>query len=244
MSHAHEVTSENEQKTLIVILVTICTMVAEIMYGYITNSMALLADGYHMATHALALFLTYIAYILIRKFQNSELFPQGTDKIGTLAAYTSSLFLGLTGVWIVFEALHRIFKPLQIQFSEAIIVALIGLIVNGICILIMEGAHNHHHSACAHNHKHSEHNDKHHMEHEKAEHHLEKEDYNFKAAYYHILADALTSILAIIALLAGKYFNILCLDALIGILGGIMILRWSAGLLKNTVGILVDMKNN
>ncbi len=240
MAHTHEITSANEQKTLIVILVTICTMIAEIAYGYITNSMALLADGYHMATHALALFLTYIAYILIRKFQNSELFPQGTDKIGTLAAYTSSLFLGLTGIWIIAEALHRIFNPLQIQFSEAIIVAILGLVVNGVCILIMEGNHSHnHHSVCAHNHKDSEHHDEHHHE-----HHSDKEDYNFKAAYYHILADALTSILAIIALLAGKYFNILCLDAFIGILGGIMILKWSAGLLKNTVGILVDMKKD
>ena len=217
--HNHEITNENEKKTLVVIILTVVTMVAEIVYGYMTHSMGLLADGYHMGTHALALFLTYIAYVLIRKFQNSPLFPMGTDKIGTLAAYTSSLFLGLTGAWIIIEAIDRLFHPLKIQFNEAILVAVIGLIVNGVCILIMEEKH-HHHSECKHKHK----------------------DYNFKAAYYHILADALTSVLAIAALLVGKYFNIIIFDALIGILGGILILRWAVGLIKSTVAILIDMK--
>ena len=217
--HNHEITNENEKKTLVVIILTVVTMVAEIVYGYMTHSMGLLADGYHMGTHALALFLTYIAYVLIRKFQNSPLFPMGTDKIGTLAAYTSSLLLGLTGAWIIIEAIDRLFHPLKIQFNEAILVAVIGLIVNGVCILIMEEKH-HHHSECEHKHK----------------------DYNFKAAYYHILADALTSVLAIAALLVGKYFNIIIFDALIGILGGILILRWAVGLIKSTVAILIDMK--
>lgn len=224
MSHVHEISSSNERKTLIVIILTLLTMFVEISYGYLTNSMALLADGYHMSTHALALFLTFIAYILIRKFKDSTLFPNGTDKIGTLTAYTSSLFLGLTGIWIIIEAVQRILNPLQIQFDEAILVAIIGLVVNGTCILIMEGKHEHSH--------------KHH--HEDAYGH--SEDYNFKAAYYHILADALTSILAIVALIAGKYFQLSFLDSIIGILGGIMILRWAIGLLKNTVGELIDME--
>lgn len=226
MNSKHEnKTQTNEQKTLIVIILTIITMIAEILYGYITNSMALLADGFHMGTHALALFLTYIAYVLIRKFENSDLFINGTEKIGTLSAYTSSLFLGLTGIWIIIEALLRFFNPVQIHFSQAILVAIIGLVVNGICVLIMENHHEH-------NHFHSHHH----------EHHEENKDYNFKAAYFHILADALTSILAIVALLLGKYFNFIFLDSLVGILGGTMILRWSFDLLKNTVKILVDMK--
>lgn len=217
--HEHcELTQENEKRTLIVIIFTVIAMTAEIFYGYFTNSMALLADGYHMGTHALALGLTYIAYVLVRKYSGSGLFPSGTDKIGTLAGYTSSLFLALTGVWIIFEAVGRFFNPLQIRFDEAILVAVIGLIVNAVCILIME-CKNHH------------------------EEKSENTDYNFKAAYYHILADALTSILAIGALLAGKFFNFVYLDSLIGILGGILILRWAFGLIKNTVKILIDFKS-
>ncbi len=225
--HSHEVTNENENKTLIVIIFTIIAMTAEIAYGYITNSMALLADGYHMGTHALALSLTYVAYLLIRKFKDSPKFPNGTNKIGMLAAYTSSLFLGFTGIWIIFEAIERLISPLKIEFNEAILVAIIGLVVNAVCIFIMEGSHKHNHCDC----EHSEH-----------EHHHDEEDYNFKAAYYHILADALTSILAIGALVVGKYLNILCFDSLVGILGGILILRWAIGLLKNTIVVLIDMK--
>lgn len=218
--HHHEINNTNEKRTLVVIIFTVITMFAEIAYGYFTHSMALLADGYHMGTHALALGLTFIAYVLIRKFKDSDLFPNGTDKIGTLTAYTSSIFLGFTGIWIIFEAVDRFLNPLQIKFNEAILVAVIGLVVNAVCILIMEGKHEHHH--------HHEHHD--------------DEDYNFKAAYYHILADALTSVLAIAALLIGKYFNFVYLDSVIGILGGILILRWAVGLLKNTVKILIDMK--
>lgn len=215
-------TTRNERRTLIVIIFTIVTMFAEIAYGYLTNSMALLADGYHMGTHALALGLTYAAYILTRKFADSPKFPNGTEKIGTLAAYTSSIFLGLTGFWIIFESFERFINPLEIQFNEAILVAVIGLIVNSICIFIMEGNGHHHH--------HHEHGDEH------------NEDYNFKAAYYHILADALTSILAITALFAGKYFQITFLDSIIGILGGILILKWAYGLITSTTQILIDMK--
>ena len=166
----HKITNENEKKTLIVVIFTIITMIAEITYGYITHSMALLADGFHMGTHALALSLTFVAYILIRKCSDLKCFPNGTDKIGTLAAYTSSLFLGFTGIWIIIEAVDRFLHPIQIQFNEAILVAIIGLVVNAVCILVMEGRHSH----------------------SKEEiHEHEKSDYNFKAAYYHILADAL-----------------------------------------------------
>ena len=217
--HEHKISEENERITFIVILLTVLTMAAEIGYGYFTKSMALLADGYHMGTHALALGLTLIAYILARKFQNSDLFKNGTDKIGTLAGYTSSIFLGATGIWIIYEAFQRFIHPEQIKFNEAILVAIIGLIVNSVCIFIMEKGHKCH--------------DKEHEEHK---------DYNFLAAYYHILADALTSVLAIIALIAGKYFNIIALDSIIGILGGILILNWSYHLIKDTVKILIDMK--
>lgn len=210
----HTITSENEKRTLIIIVLTIITMVAEIVYGYITNSMSLLADGYHMGTHALAIGLTYVAYLLTRKFKNSDKFKNGTDKIGVLAAYTSSLILGSTGVWIIFESFKRCITPLNINFNDAILVAVIGLIVNAVCIAILE------YKNC--NHK-------------------ESKDYNFLAAYYHILADALTSGLAIIALLIGKYFNIVIFDPIIGILGGVLILQWAINLIKNTVKVLVDI---
>jgi len=216
-NHVHNVKYSNEKKTFIVIIVTVITMVAEIVFGYITNSMALLADGFHMGTHALALGLTFTAYVIIRKLKGSSLFPNGTDKIGTLAAYTSSIFLGLTGFWIIFEAIVRLIKPISIHFDEAIIVAVIGLFVNAVCILIMEKDNDGHKNT-------------------------DNKDYNFMAAYYHILADALTSIFAISALLVGKFLHIFCLDALVGILGGILILRWTVSLLKQTTPILVDMK--
>ena len=219
--HSHSVSENNEKKTLTVIIFTIIMMCIEIAYGYITHSMALLADGYHMGTHALALGLTYIAYILTRKFANSDIFLNGPEKIGTLAGYTSSIFLGLTGVWIIIEALERFINPLQINFNDAILVAIIGLVVNAACILIMEGKNSHKH----------EHHDDH------------NEDYNYKAAYYHILADALTSLLAIIALLIGKYFHIIFLDSIVGILGGILILNWTINLLKGTTKILLDIKD-
>ncbi len=220
--HNHSVSENNEKKTLTVIIFTIIMMCIEIAYGYITHSMALLADGYHMGTHALALGLTYIAYILTRKFANSDIFLNGPEKIGTLAGYTSSIFLGLTGVWIIIEALERFINPLQINFNDAILVAIIGLVVNAACILIMEGKNSHKH----------EHHDDH------------NEDYNYKAAYYHILADALTSLLAIIALLIGKYFHIIFLDSIVGILGGILILNWTINLLKGTTKILLDIKDS
>ena len=215
--HSHAVNNDNERKTLFVIIITLITMTMEITYGYITCSMALLADGYHMGTHAVALGLTYIAYLLIKKFKNSPHFPNGTDKIGTLTAYTSSLFLGFTGIWIIVEATQRLFLPKEIQYGEALLVAIIGLIVNTLSIIVMEYKGN-------------------------KENHCSEEDYNFKAAYYHILADALTSILAISALVIGKYFGIFYLDPIIGILGGILILKWTAGLLKHTTKLLIDMK--
>ena len=208
--------SAHERKTLIVIILTLLTMIAEIAFGYLSHSMALLADGYHMGTHALALGLSYIAYIFIRKYKNSPRFAHGTSKIGTLTAYTSSLFLGITGVWIIWEAASRLWHPVHIIFNEAILVAFIGLTVNAACIAVMETGHAN-----------------------EAQKHT---DYNFKAAYYHILADLLTSILAILALVIGKYLGWTCLDALMGLLGGALIVKWAVKLLKDTVAILIDMQ--
>jgi len=219
-----------ETRTLLVVILTLITMFLEIFYGYITHSMALLADGFHMGTHALALGITFLAYFLSRKFAESDLFLNGTDKIKTLAAYTSSIFLGLTGIGIIVESLSKFINPVQIIFSDAIIVAAIGLIVNILSILIMKGKHVHLHiGECEHHHHH---------------HHEEKvkEDSNFKSAYLHILADVLTSVLAILALILCKFLHVTYFDPCIGILGGIVIIKWSIGLIKDTVKELLDMK--
>ncbi len=216
-----------EKRTLLVIILTVITMFLEIFYGFVTHSMALLADGFHMGTHAFALGITFLAYFLSRKFADSDLFLNGTEKIKTLAAYTSSIFLGLTGIGIIIESVLKFINPIPIIFSDAILIALIGLIVNILSILIMKGKHVHLHlDKCEHNHHHEE----------------EHEDSNFKSAYLHILADVLTSILAIVALILCKFLHVTYFDPCIGILGGIVIIKWSYGLLKDTVRVLLDMK--
>lgn len=196
-----------ERKTLVVIILTLVTMAAEIFFGYFTKSMALLADGWHMGTHAFALSITFFTYVLIRKFAVNE------EKTNALAGLISAILLGITGVFILIESFERFINPLEIGFNEAIIVAIIGLVVNAACVLIMgEGGHHHHH-------QHHEH---------------EHEDYNFKAAYLHILADAMTSVFAIAALFAGKYFGWIFLDSFAGLVGGAVILIWAYGLIKST----------
>lgn len=208
--------NEAKNKTLLVIILTLVTMVFEIFFGLITRSMALTADGWHMGTHAFALSITFFAYILSAKLSKSEKYTLSTDKIGTLAGFTSSILLGITGIWILIESVMRFFNPYEIHFNDAIIVAIIGLVVNLLSILIM-GVKAHHHE-----HKHK--------------------DYNFLAAYMHILADALTSFFAIFALLAGKYFGLVFLDPFVGVIGGLMICIWAYNLIKSTSIILLDVK--
>lgn len=218
----------NESKTLLVIILTLITMAAEIFFGYITNSMALLADGWHMGTHAFALSVTFFAYIMIRKFANSDKLAFGSDKFNPLAGFASAVLLGLSGLFILYESVARFFNPLEINFNEAVLVAVIGLVVNAVCVFIM-GGHNHTHSHD------EEHCHKHHHEH--------KEDHNFKAAYLHILADALTSLLAIGALIAGKYAGLAFLDSAVGVLGGVLICVWAYKLIKTTAKVLADYEN-
>lgn len=220
-----------KNKTLFVIILTLITMAFEIFFGIITHSMALTADGWHMGTHAFALSITFFAYILTSKFQNSDKFSLSTDKIGTLGGFVSSILLGVTGVAILYESFLRFFNPYEIGFSEAIIVAVIGLIVNLVSVLIM-GVHSHRHD---HGHSHG-----HEHEHEHKE--TEKKDYNFIAAYMHILADALTSFFAIFALLAGKYFGLVFLDPFVGVVGGVMICIWAYNLIKSTSLVLLDYR--
>ena len=204
-----------KNKTLLVILITLITMFLEIGYGIISKSMALTADGFHMATHILALSITFAVCHIITKCQAHE------EKINALGGYTSAIFLGITSLYIIYESIERILAPQSISFNEAILVSVIGLIANIICILIMNNPHNHIHHSC---HKHN---------------YTHKENLNFKAAYLHILADVLTSLTAIIALLFGKYFGFIFLDSIIGVIGGLIILRWAINLTKDSFKILI-----
>ena len=223
-THSYEqCTRGNERKTIVVIIITFITMGVEISAGMLTGSMALLADGYHMGTHALALGITWFAYIMARRYSDNTSFSFGTGKFGILAGYTSALFLGVTAVYMIVESFRRFFSPVTIGFNDAIIVAVVGLLVNVVCVWVLHGGGHDHHT-----HDHDHH------------HHAQPDDHNLKAAYLHVLADAPTSVLAIVALLAGKFLGLVALDPLMGIVGGLLIGRWAWGLLTSSGFILLD----
>ncbi len=231
LTHQHdfnETNAENEKKTLNVIALTSITMIVEIIAGALTGSMALLADGWHMATHAFALGITYFAYVMARKFSNSDKFSFGTGKFGILSAYTSALFLGCTAIYMMIESFSRFINPINIAFNEAIIVSIVGLTVNVLSIWMLHGKDGDHHG---HHHGHG---------HDHEKHHEHKHDHNLRAAYLHVVADALTSVLAIIALISGKYLGWSFLDPVMGIVGGVLIAKWAWGLLRSSSIILLD----
>lgn len=199
----------NEQSTKLVVILTAVTMVVEITFGITTNSMALLADGIHMASHTGALGLTWLAYGLTRKHRNNPKFKSGTGKILSLAGFTNGILLQIFAIIIVVESIDRLIKPVQINYRDAIIVAIIGLIVNLVSAAILQRG--------------------------------EKDsDHNIRAAYIHVLADAITSFTAIIALFSAMYWNITSLDVIGGMIGAIVITKWSIGLLKTTGLELLD----
>ncbi|SHJ68510.1 cation diffusion facilitator family transporter [Desulfatibacillum alkenivorans DSM 16219] len=230
--HFGESDGKNEKRTLMVVLLTASTMIVEITAGYLTGSMALLADGWHMGTHAFALGISYAAYLLARKHMESSRFSFGTGKFGILGGYTSALFLGTTALWMIYESIHRLFNPVSIAFDEAILVTIVGLTVNGASVFILHnsGEHGHDHG---HSHHHHDHDHDHGHDHS-------HQDQNYKAAYLHVIADTLTSVFALAALLAGRYLGWSFLDPVMGIVGGLLISRWAYGLLKDTGLILLD----
>jgi cation diffusion facilitator family transporter len=226
--HPHQYVSHdarNERNTAWVVLLTISMMAVEITAGVIFGSMALLADGWHMSTHAIALGITLIAYIFARRLANDRRFTFGTGKMGVLGGFSSAIVLLVVALLMAFEAIQRLIAPRPIQYNEAILVAVIGLSVNLFSAFLLK----------EHDHGHTDHSD-HHPDHSHAHH----PDHNLKAAYLHVLADALTSILAIVALLAGKVFGWVWMDAVMGLVGAAVITRWSLGLLRETGGILLD----
>ncbi|KAF1047605.1 MAG: Cadmium, cobalt and zinc/H(+)-K(+) antiporter [Herbaspirillum frisingense] len=231
----------NARRTLWVVALTAVMMVAEIIAGYLTGSMALLADGFHMATHAGALAIAAGAYVFARRHARDLRFSFGTGKVGDLAGFASALVLAVIAIGIGVESLWRLASPTAVEFGEAIAIAVIGLIVNIVsALLLMDNHHDHgygnHHAGHG-----QAHDDSHESEHDHHHGHHHSHDNNLRSAYLHVLADALTSVLAIAALLAGLYLGWIWLDPLMGVVGAVVIARWSYSLLRETSSVLLDV---
>lgn len=236
LSHGHDfcadVSGAGEKATWRVIVLTASMMVIEILAGWAFGSMALLADGWHMASHAGALGITAFAYAFARRHADNPDFSFGTGKVSALGGFTSAVVLAMVALLMAWESAWRLAEPVPIGFNEAIIVAVLGLVVNLVSVKLL-GHHGHCHD---HDHAHHEHGHDHDHEHGSHGHY----DHNLRAAYLHVLADALTSLAAIVALLAGKYFGWVWMDPLMGLVGSVVIARWSWGLLKDTGSVLLD----
>ena len=244
----------NERRVWMVIALTTVMMVVEIAAGHWFGSMALTADGWHMSTHAGAMLISALAYLYARKHAHDPRFTFGTGKFGDLAGFASAVVLGVVALLIAWESALRFVSPVEIDFNQAIIVAVVGLVINIVSALLLKDDHHHH----GHNHDHHHHHDadNHDHSHEGHAHHHDEgaqesrshgshahhgnRDNNLRAAYLHVVADALTSVLAIVALLLGKWNGWTFLDPAMGIVGGIVIARWSWGLLRTTGAVLVD----
>ena len=220
-----------ERRTWAVIVLCSVMMIAEIIGGALFGSLALIADGLHMSTHAGALLLAALAYTYARKYANDRNFTFGTGKFGDLAGYTSAIVLAVIALLIGYEAVSRLFNPVPISFNEAIPIAVLGLAVNIASVWLLSGGHHHGHS---HDHSHG-----HHHEHE-AEHGAHHRDNNMRAAVIHVLADAGVSVLVIIGLLLARAFGWIWMDPLAGLIGALVIANWSVGLLRDTGSILLD----
>jgi len=222
--HRHDFAVHNpqgERRTFYVLILTAITMVIEIIAGTVYGSMALLADGWHMSTHVAAFLIATFAYRYARAHADNPAYAFGTGKVNVLGGFASAVALAVVALMMLIESLERVVNPTAIAFNEAIAVASLGLAVNVISALLLKHDHHHHHGHEHHDHDH---------------HH----DHNLRAAYIHVLADALTSLLAIMALLSGKYFGWAWMDPIMGIVGAIIITRWSWGLLMQTSPVLLD----
>jgi cation diffusion facilitator family transporter len=227
-----------ERRTLFVIIMTGLMMVGEITTGIIFGSMALTADGIHMGSHMVGLGITFFAYIYARRHAGDQRFSFGTGKVNALAGYSSALVLIFIALFMAYESLVRIINPVAILYNQAITVAVIGLIVNGASMLILgEKGDTHEHADQAHPPRDLE---EHRLRTYTHDHGVKTVDHNLKAAYTHVLTDALTSILAIIALLTAKYLHLVWMDPLMGIVGAILVVRWSIGLIQGTTIVLLD----
>jgi len=212
-----------EARTRIVVVLTAVFMLVEVAAGLAFGSMALLADGLHMASHASALGLALIAYIYARRHAHDRRFSFGTGKVNSLAGFASAVVLALFALIMAGESVRRFIRPVAISFDEAIVVAVLGLLVNGASVVILRARHADEHGEHDHDHDHHHHH-----------------DHNLRAAHLHVLADALTSILAIIALVAARQLGAVWMDPAMGVVGGALVARWSWRLLKDTGSVLLD----
>ncbi|MDQ6434789.1 CDF family Co(II)/Ni(II) efflux transporter DmeF [Mesorhizobium sp. LHD-90] len=228
----------NEIRTWLVIALTAAMMVAEIAAGTIYGSMALVADGWHMATHAAAMLIAALAYLYARRNARNPRFTFGTGKMGDLAAFASAIVLALVALMIAWESLLRLRAPVPIDFSQALVVAALGLGVNLVSAWLLREDHHHHDHGNYGGHRH--HDTDHAHDHHGHDRRGGARDNNLRAAYLHVLADALTSVLAIVALLAASIYGWLWLDPAIGIFGALVIARWSWGLIRNAGAVLLD----
>jgi cation diffusion facilitator family transporter len=229
LKHTHIFDEGNplaERNTRWAVYLTLVMMIAEISGGWIYNSMALLADGWHMSSHALALGLSVLAYAAARRLANDKRFAFGTWKIEVLSGFTSALFLVGIAALMLFQSVERLMSPQPIHYNEAISIAALGLLVNLICAWLLKDDHHHHHGH-GHHHEHDHTHDHH-------------QDLNLRAAYIHVLTDAATSVLAIIALFGGKLWGADWLDPIMGIVGAGLVAIWAVGLLKETGRVLLD----
>lgn len=225
-THSHQfnhVDAKAERNTRHVVFITAAMMVVEIAGGYWLNSMALLADGWHMSSHALAMGLSVMAYVFARRYAKDRRFAFGTWKIEILGGFSSALLLAVVAALMMVQSLERLFVPAAIHYDDAILIAVVGLGVNLLCAWLLKGEHGHSHGH-AHDHGHAGH------------HH----DVNLRAAYVHVIADAATSVLAIVALVGGKLYGAAWLDPVMGIVGSILVARWAVGLLRESGRILLD----
>ncbi len=241
-----------ERSTQLVIAITATMMVVEIAAGVLFGSMALLADGLHMASHAVALGINAYAYAYARRHARDASYSFGTGKVNTLGGFTGAVLLAAFALLMVSESVQRLVVPVPIAFNQAILVAVLGLVVNGVSMLILghrhEHEHGHGHETREHHlddHDHEHHDQDHHdQDHHDDDHHdpahaAAGHDHNLVSAYLHVLADALTSVLAIAALLAATYFGLTWMDPFMGLVGAALVARWSFGLLKTTGAVLL-----
>ncbi len=223
--------ARNEKRTWIVIAVTATMTVIEIVAGNVYGSMALVADGWHMSTHAAAMLIAALAYFYARRHARNPRFTFGTGKLGDLAGFTSAIVLAMIALLIAWESFMRLRAPVSINFREAILIAVIGLAVNLVCAWLLKDDHHHHHG---HSHGH-DHDHGHHHHHDEG-----GKDQNLRAAYLHVLADAFTSVLAILALTLGSLYGWSWLDPVMGIVGSLVIANWSWSLIRDTGATLLD----
>ncbi len=216
-----------EQKAKLAMLLTLAMMALEIAGGYYFNSMALLADGWHMSSHALALGLSVGAYAAARRLAGDQRFAFGTWKIEILAGYTSAILLLLVAALMAIQSVERLLSPSSIHYEQAIGIAALGLVVNLLCAWLLKGGQHHHH----HGHEHHGHDQHSHAGHG---------DLNLRSAYLHMLADAATSVMAIVALLGGMLWGFAWLDPAMGLIGAVLVAAWALGLLRDSSRVLLD----